>query len=36
MLIVQESNSNDELLDRLKETKCVTMGHIISIESAEW
>ena len=26
MLIVQESNSNDELLARLKETKCVTMG----------
>ena len=26
MLIVQESNSNDELLDRLSETKCVTMG----------
>ena len=26
MLIMQESNSNDELLDRLSETKCVTMG----------
>nr|DAV05750.1 MAG TPA: hypothetical protein [Caudoviricetes sp.] len=26
ILIVQESNSNDELLDRLSETKCVTMG----------
>ena len=26
MLIVQESNSNDELLARLRETKCVTMG----------
>jgi hypothetical protein len=26
ILIVQESNSNDELLARLKETKCVTMG----------
>ena len=26
MLIVQESNSNDELMARLRETKCVTMG----------
>ena len=26
MLIMQESNSNDELLARLRETKCVTMG----------
>ena len=26
MLIVQESNSNDELLARLRETKCVTTG----------
>lgn len=26
MLIVQESNSNEELLARLRDTKCVTMG----------
>jgi len=26
MLLIQEANSNDELLARLKETKCVTMG----------
>ena len=26
MLLIQESNSNDDLLARLKETKCVTMG----------
>ena len=26
MLLVQEANSNDELLARLKETKCVTLG----------
>lgn len=26
MLLVQEANSNDELLARLKETKCVTFG----------
>ena len=26
MLIVQEANSNDELLDRLRDIKCVTMG----------
>ena len=26
MIIIKEANSNDELLARLKETKCVTMG----------
>ena len=26
MIIINEANSNDELLARLKETKCVTMG----------
>jgi hypothetical protein len=26
MLLIQEANSNDELLARLKETKCETMG----------
>ena len=26
MLLIQEANSNDELLARLKETKYVTMG----------